>query len=176
MSGTHVRVRFSWVGMVAGDFLARHPGGRLAVVEVGRRETRLGLVIDLAVLAAGMPDAALAEFARAWHGRYGLQPVSLGAPFALRLSVPVARTTSPVAAVLPSDLAPGTPLGHMLHAGHCDLWVSCHDGMAAEQLAGRLRKRLSPADATVVAGDPPVSDLECWAALRLASDTTPLAT
>lgn len=172
MSGTHVRIRLGANGMVASDLVKAHPGARLACIEVGRRQTNHGLVVDHFALAEGLPAEAISDLLGAWDERYGMPASSVGAPGALRLPLPLDQVTTPGVVELHRMELPGAvAAGHVLQGGLCDLWVECQDPARAEALAAWLRGSLpAGVEATVAVGDPSVADRECWAALRLAAD------
>lgn len=172
VSGTHVRIRLVATGMVASDLVEAHPGSRLACIEISRRQTHLGLVVDHFALAEGLPSSAIDDLMGAWAAKYGIEASSAGAPFALRLPLPLSQVSTPgIVEMHQVELTGASPAGHVLEGGLCDLWVDCRDPSAAETLAAQLRGGLPPElGATVAVGDPSIADLECWAALRLASD------
>ncbi len=163
--------------MVAGDFLLGHPGSRMACIEVGRRQTPAGLVVEHFALAEGLPDGAIADLLGAWDARYGIPASRDGAPFALRLPLPLSQVHTPGIADLHRVALPGTkPAGHILHGDLWDLWIDCQDALAAEFIARWLPDRMPPMlDVSVAVGDPPIADQECWAALRLAEEVRRVA-
>lgn len=170
MAGTHVRVRIPSAGTVAGDVVRARPGARLACIEVGRRRTALGLVVDHFGLAEGLTDGDIEALLAQWCARYRAAAAPMGAPFALHLPLPLAHATPEVARMHQHDLGAARPVGHVLSGADCDLWIACPDAPHAETLAASLRPLLAGAGGSAAVGDPSTADLECWAALRLASE------
>lgn len=170
MAGTHVRVRIPSAGTVAGDVIQSRHGARLACIEVGRRRTPLGVVVDHFGLAEGLDARDIDELLAGWARKYAEQASCVGAPFALRLPLPLVHATPQVATLHAQDLGAASPVGHVLSGGNCDMWIACPSAAHAEGLAQSLRAFLTSMDGSAAVGDPAPADLECWAALRLAAE------
>lgn len=161
--------------MVASDIIAAHAGARLACIEVGRRTTPEGLLVHHFGLAEGLPAEAVSGLLETWHRRYGIRATTAGTPFALRLPLPLGQVATPgIAELHHLPLQAAQPLGHVLQAGRCDLWIACADAEAARALARQLAGQLPPRlPVAVDVGEPAWADLECWEALRLAHEVAP---
>ena len=170
MADLHVRVRIPSAGTAAGDFVAAHPDARLTCIETRRHDGKDGPVIDHLALVEGVPADRIEALLDDWDRQYGLPAqLAAGTAFAMHLPLPVARLRPEVAARLKVlDLQGGLHLGHVLFGPHCDLWIECASPAKAVALADEARLRL-PQGALVSIGHPSPSDLECWAALRLAT-------
>lgn len=170
VAGLHVRVRIPSQGTVAGDVVRSKQGARISCVEIRRRSTATGLVVDHIGLAEGLTSREVTELQGAWQRKYGEPATPLGAPFALRLPLPLAHASPGVAHLHRQELGTAQAVGHVLSGQDCDLWIACPSALHAEDLAETLRPLVTGLGGSVAVGDPAAADLECWATLRLAAE------